>query len=97
MFTHQCLPCTYVGAGVPFDRKKVSENDLKMMAKNRTLKKLSKERYYTNSEQLGELLMETMLQEVYEFCKIDIQQNWAAHAHQQVITYSTKTDLTKAI
>ena len=46
----------------------------------------TKESYYTNAEKLGELLMETMLQEVDEFCKMDIQQNWGTHAHQQVIS-----------
>ena len=46
----------------------------------------TKEAYYTNAEKLGELLMETMLQEVDEFCKMDIQQNWEAQTHQQVIT-----------
>lgn len=46
----------------------------------------TKQAYYTNAEKLGELLMETMLQEVDEFCKMDIQQNWEAQAHQQVIT-----------
>ena len=74
-----------IGAGVLFDHKKVNDNELKKMVKNKLLKK-SKNTYYTNSDQLGELLMEIMLQEVNEFCKIDIQQKWAAHAHQQVIT-----------
>ena len=55
------------------------------MVKNKLLKK-SKDRYYTNSDRLGELLMDFMLQEVHKFCKIDIQQDWAAHAHQQVMT-----------
>ena len=54
------------------------------MVDNKILVK-SKDTYYSNAKRLGELLMETMLQEVYEFCKIDIQQNWGAHAHQQVI------------
>ena len=47
----------------------------------------TKEAYYTNAERLGELLMETMLQEVDEFCKMDIQQYWETHTHQQVIIY----------
>ena len=55
------------------------------MVENKRLVK-SKDTYYSNAKRLGELLMETMLQEVHEFCKIDIQQNWGAHAHQQVIT-----------
>jgi len=56
------------------------------MVKNGLIVKSSKEMYYSNTAQLGELLIKTMLQEVDEFCKIDIQQNWIAHAHQQVIT-----------
>ena len=40
--------------------------------------------YYSNTSKLGEVLMETMLQEVSEFCKIDVQQNWSTQAHQQV-------------
>jgi len=43
-----------------------------------------KGRYYSNTSHLGAVLMETMLQEVSEFCKIDVQQNWATQAHQQV-------------
>ena len=78
-------PVSYVGAGVIFDHKQVSENELKKMVNNKRLVK-SKDTYYSNARQLGELLMETMLQEVHEFCKIDIQQNWGAHAHQQVIS-----------
>ena len=74
----------YVGGGVLFDHKKVNNDELKKMVKNKLLRK-SKDRYYTNSDRLGELLMEIMLQEVTEFCKVDIQQNWAAHAHQQVM------------
>jgi len=41
--------------------------------------------YYSNAAQFGELLMDTMLEEVDEFCKINVQQNWAAHTHKQVI------------
>ena len=40
--------------------------------------------YYTKTNKLGEILMETMLQEVSDFCKLNIQQNWTAQAHQQV-------------
>ena len=39
--------------------------------------------YYTNTSKLGEVLMETMLKEVSEFCK-DVQQDWATQEHQQV-------------
>ena len=41
-------------------------------------------RYYSNTSQLGQVLMETMIKEVSEFCKINIQQSWATQAHQQV-------------
>ena len=47
-------------------------------------------RYYSNTSHLGEVLLETMLQEVSEFCKIDVQQNWATQAHQQVCVVSYK-------
>ena len=43
--------------------------------------------YYSNTSKLGEVLMETMLQEVSEFCKIDVRQNWSTQAHQQVFTF----------
>ena len=66
-----------------FDHKKVNEHELNNMVKNKVLVR-SQGRYYSNASQLGELLMETMLQEVREFCKIDVQQNWTANAHQQV-------------
>lgn len=93
MFKHHMqLPCT-IGGGVLFDHKKVTDNELKKMVKNKILCKKAKNRYYTNSNQLGELLMEIMLQEVYEFCKIDIQQNWTAYPHQQVITLLIKNRL----
>jgi len=39
-----------------------------------------KQHYFYNTSKLGEVLMETMLQESSEFCK----QNWASHVHQQV-------------
>ena len=54
-----------------------------MMVKERVLVRL-RGRYYSNTSQLGQVLMETMLNEVSEFCKINIQQSWATQAHQQV-------------
>ena len=45
------------------------------------------ERYYSNTSQLGQILMQTMLKEVSEFCKVEIQQSWATQAHQQVIGF----------
>ena len=47
-----------------------------------------KQHYFYNTSKLGEVLMETMLQESSEFCKIEMQQNWASQAHQQVFCYS---------
>ena len=44
----------------------------------------TEEAYYTNAENLGELLMESMLQEVDEFCKMEIQQKKEARTYQQV-------------
>ena len=53
------------------------------MVNDRILVKLQG-RYYSNTSLLGQVLMETMLKEVSEFCKINIQQSWATQAHQQV-------------
>ena len=53
------------------------------MVKDRILVKLQG-RYYSNTSLLGEVLMEIMLKEVSEFCRINIQQSWATQAHQQV-------------
>ena len=52
---------------------------------------VSKGKYYTytNTKKLGEVLMEIMFQEVSDFCKIDIQQNWTTQAHQQVCMLSS--------
>ena len=53
------------------------------MVNDRVLVKLQG-RYYSNTSSLGQVLMATMLKEVSEFCKINIQQSWATQAHQQV-------------
>ena len=53
------------------------------MVKSKMLVKLQ-ENYYSNTSQLGQVLMETMIKEVSEFCKINIQQSWATQTHQQV-------------
>ena len=79
------MPACTIGAGVRFNPNSVRAHELKRMIDNKVLVK-TKESCYSNTAKLGELLMETMLEEVDEFCKIDIKQNWAAHAHQQVIT-----------
>jgi len=74
-------PCT--GYGLPFDSKNVTPDELRRMCDDGMLKIISTT-YYSNTSKLGEILMETMLKEVSEFCKPDFQQNWAAQAHQQV-------------
>lgn len=53
------------------------------MLDNKEIKKVE-ENYYTNTDKLGEVIMETMLQEVSDFCRADIQQNQPMQAHQQV-------------
>ena len=72
-----------IGYGLPIDSKKETPDQLRRMVDNGMLKKISSV-YYTNTSKLGEVLMETMLKEVSEFCKPDVQQNWAAQEHQQV-------------
>ena len=44
--------------------------------------------HYSNTEKLGETLIKTMLDEVSEFCKIDVQSNWTTQSRQQVCTLS---------
>ena len=72
-----------VGCGTLYDHKNVDPYELRKMVKDKVLVQLQ-ERYYSNTSQLGQVLMETMLKEVSEFCKINIQQSWATQAHQQV-------------
>ena len=72
-----------IGCGTLFNHRQVSVHELKKMVHDRILVKLQG-RYYSNTSQLGQVLMETMLKEVSEFCKINIQQSWATQAHQQV-------------
>jgi len=69
---------------VPFDHTKVSPDERNRMIADGMIKKLSIV-YYSNTEKLGEVLMETMLAEVSEFCK-NVEQNWATQAHQQVFS-----------
>ena len=71
------------GCGTLFDDKQFSHGTIREMINDNIIVKL-RGRYYSNTSYLGEVLMETMLQEVSEFCKIDVQQNWATQAHQQV-------------
>ena len=72
-----------VGCGTLYDHKNVDPYELWKMVKDDVLVRV-RERYYSNTSQLGQVLMETMLKEVSEFCKINIQQSWATQAHQQV-------------
>ena len=77
------LSLLYIGYGLPFNHKQANKDKLDKMVKNKMLVKMQ-ERYYSNTSQLGQVLMETMLNEVSEFCKINIQQSWATQTHQQV-------------
>ena len=72
-----------VGCGTLYDHKNVDPYELRKMVKDDVLVRV-RERYYSNTSQLGQVLMETMLKEVSEFCKINIQESWATQAHQQV-------------
>ena len=72
-----------VGCGTLYDHKNVDPHELKKMVRDKVLVRLQG-RYYSNTSQLGQVLMATMLKEVSEFCKINIQQSWATQAHQQV-------------
>ena len=72
-----------IGLGQEFDHDQLKHDELKELVSNKTIV-LLRGKYYTNTKYLGEVLMETMLQEVSDFCKIDYQQNWTAQAHQQV-------------
>ena len=82
IFKMCCIVCQ-IGCGTLFNQKLVSSSELQQMVKDNMLVNL-KGAYYTNTSKLGEVLLETMLQEVSEFCKIHVQQNWAPQAHQQV-------------
>lgn len=73
----------YLGYGDVFDHSQLDHDELKEMVNNKLIASI-KGKYYTNTAKLGEVLMETMLQEVSNFCKIDTQNNWAIQAHQQV-------------
>ena len=66
-----------------FDYSQFDHDELKEMEDNKLIVML-KGKYYANTKKLGEVLMEIMFQEVSDFCKIDIQQNWTRQAHQQV-------------
>ena len=73
----------YVGIGDIFDHSQLNQHELWELVDNGLIVKLQ-DKYYTKTSKLGEVLMETMLQEVSDFCKIDVQKNWAKQAHQQV-------------
>lgn len=42
---------------------------------------------YTDTTKLGSTLMETMLNEVSDFCDPKIKENWLLKPHQQVFRY----------
>ena len=82
-----CAFVICVGYGERFDYTTVEPAELDAMVHDKTLtaSKFNKKQYYFyNTSKLGEVLMETMLQESSEFCKVNMQQNWASQAHQQV-------------
>ena len=81
--------CIYVGIGDKFDHSHLTQYELKKMLDDKEIKKVQ-ENYYTNTEKLGEAIMETMLQEVSDFCRANIQQNQAMQAHQQVNEHAIK-------
>ena len=72
-----------IGLGAVFDHSQLSHDEIKELVSSKAIV-LLKGKYYTNTKCLGEVLMETMLQEVSDFCKVSYQQNWAVQAHQQV-------------
>ena len=73
-----------LGYGVRFDSKSVTPDMLKKMTKAGMLVLLRSNSHYSNTEKLGEVLIKTMLDEVSEFCKIDVQHSWTSQSRQQV-------------
>ena len=61
----------------------MTQYDLKKMLDDKEIKKVQ-ENYFANTDKLGEVIMETMLQEVSDFCRANFQQNQTMQAHQQV-------------
>jgi len=91
-FTKLCNVFTrlHVGYG-PLDQTKVQQADLDAMVHDKILtvvKHNKKQCYYYNTSKLGEVLMETMIQESSEFCKVNVQQNWGSQEHHQVLNCS---------
>ena len=78
-----CCVFTHTGCGVHFDRESVTPDKLQRMMDTGMLRLLSN-CHYSNTEKLGEVLIKTMLDEVSEFCKIDVQHNWTLQSRQQV-------------
>ena len=66
----------------PGDSKE-KQDEAKKLLNSGALRKY-RNTYFSNTSKLGETLMEIMKEEVSEFCKIDVKQNWAFQAHQQV-------------
>ena len=74
---------THTGCGIRFDRESVTPDKLQRMMDTGMLRLLSN-CHYSNTEKLGEVLIKTMLDEVSEFCKIDVQHSWTLQSRQQV-------------
>ena len=84
IYVHAYLTINFTtGCGTLFKNKNFSVKTIRDLVKDGVIIEL-RGKYYSNTSYLGAVLMETMLQEVSEFCKVDIQQNWATQAHQQV-------------
>jgi len=75
----------HIGYGVCFDSKTITPDKLKRMTDTGMLKLLSDNSHYSNTEKLGEVLIKTMLDEVSEFCKTEVQHNWTSQSRQQVM------------
>ena len=45
-------------------------------------------KYKTDTRQLGSTIMQTMIEEVSNFCDPDIKKNWSSKPHQQVMETS---------
>ena len=76
----------HTGYGVPFDSETVKPDKLKRMIDTGMLRLLSNTSHYSNTGKLGEVLMKTMLDEVSELCKVEVQHNWTSQSRQQVHT-----------
>jgi len=80
-----CCAFIQIGYGVSFNSKSITPDKLKEMTDTGMLRLLRNDSHYSNTEKLGEVLIKTMLDEVSEFCKTEVQHNWTLQSRQQVI------------